>query len=177
MTHKLLLQKHCFLRFEDNLVNTEELLKEANAENGYTPFVDQIHNKIIPGWYYKEATAEHPTALHLRDVYSKLFNLSGLRARFYDQIPGYNIDFHKDRGTICSFNFLLEGNYDPVIFGAPGIRYNCLYKFALLNTQVHHAVMNIKVRRRLFKLSVYDKSFEEIASVLPNVLSSRQAKT
>ena len=143
------------------------LLAEAEDQEGYQTFVDPKTNATIPGWYIKRVNRGY--AQELTNFFKKEFALADCRPRFYIQDPGVDIGFHIDRQTLCSFNFLLSDDPDPISFRSGTM----FYASALLNTTVEHAVLATKNRRVLFKISVFDKSFEEVSSVLPTRLQFR----
>jgi len=138
----------------------ELLLTQASDMEGYEPFVDPLNGDVFDGWAIKRVNTGY--AQELSDHFQKLFDLKDCRPRFYIQRPGFSLGFHKDRGTLCSFNFLLSDNLDVINFR----EFDCYYKTGLLNTQVEHAVLNVSSDRLLFKISVFDKTFEEISDVL-----------
>lgn len=145
----------------------EQLLSQAQDLEGYQTFVDPKTNAMIPGWHIKRVNQGY--AQELTEFFKKEFALEDCRPRFYIQDPGVSIGFHTDRQTLCSFNFLLSDNPDPISFRTGTM----FYVNALLNTTVEHAVLATKNRRLLFKISVFDKSFEEVSSVLPTRLQFR----
>lgn len=146
----------------------KELLKtEALILDGYTPFVDPLGGAVYNDWLIKHATSDY--ALKITDYIRQLFDLKDCRPRFYIQKPGFKLGFHKDRGTLCSFNFLLSDNLDAINF-RNGDRY---YQTCLLDVQEEHAVLNVTSDRILFKISIFDKTFGEIDSALPYKLQCR----
>lgn len=145
----------------------ERLLAEANDLTGYNPFIDPLDGKVFDKWLIKRIETGY--AQELSQQFSDMFGLQDCRPRFYIQKPGFALGFHKDRGTLCSFNFLLSDNLDVINFRG----YNLFYRTALLDTQTEHAVLEVTSDRILFKLSVFDKTFEEIKDVLPFKLQSR----
>ena len=142
----------------------ERLLQEALDLDGYTTFINPKDKKPVEGWYIKVITDGYGLVVsnYLRDY----FNISLCKPRFYIQQPGVTLPFHKDRGTLCSFNFLLSENPEPILFRDETI----LYKHCLLNTAVEHSVVNSNEKRILFKAGVFNKTFDEIKSVLPSKL-------
>jgi hypothetical protein len=147
--------------------NKELLLAQANDMVGYEPFIDPLDGKVFNGWLIKRV--DNGYAQEMTNYFQELFDLEDCRPRFYIQKPGFSLGFHKDRGTTCSFNFLLSDKPDVINFRD----FDCSYKIGLLNTQAEHAVLNVTSERVLFKISVFDKTFEEIGNVLSYKLSSR----
>ena len=150
------------LNFDNRL-----LLEQANDLNGYEPFIDPANNLPVRGWLIKRITNGY--GLEISNFLKDYFNLADCRPRFYIQEANVSIPFHIDRSTLCSFNFLLSDNLDPISFRTKTV----VYKTALLNTTIEHAVLNPKNKRILFKVSVFDKTFEEIQNVLPPELYLR----
>jgi hypothetical protein len=145
----------------------EKLIAQANILSGYNTFIDPANNRPINGWLIKKISSGY--GLEISDYLKDYFQLSDCRPRFYIQEAGVSIPFHKDRGTLCSFNFVLSDHLDPISFRDRTVT----YKTALLNTSIDHAVINPKSKRLLFKVSIFDKSFEEIKNVLPSKLQIR----
>tara|TARA_B110000211_G_scaffold21757_1_gene22517 strand:+ start:1861 stop:2376 length:516 start_codon:yes stop_codon:yes gene_type:complete len=71
--------------------------------------------------------------------------------------PNTIVDWHKDWGTQCAFNWVINGN-------TAAIKYRdrpYAYKSAIINTQEEHMVNNNDKERILFKISIFDRSYEE----------------
>lgn len=81
------------------------------------------------------------------------------KPRFYFQAPGFNLPEHVDTDTECSINFVLSDDPAPITFADGQV----LYKQALLNTKVPHAVFNGSEERILLKLSITNYTFEQMA--------------
>lgn len=81
------------------------------------------------------------------------------KPRFYFQEPNTSLDMHKDINTLCAVNILLNDNPSPITF----INGSYFYEQALINTQVPHTVYNGPNERILFKISIFDQSFEEVS--------------
>ncbi len=140
----------------------ERLLEEANQLAGYETFIDPKYNTPISGWQIKKINSSY--GLEISNFLKDYFQLKDISPRFFIQPPGVSIMFHRDRETKCSFNFVLSDDPDPISFRHRQV----VYKTALLNTSIEHAVLNPKNRRILFKVSVFDKTFEEIKNSLPS---------
>lgn len=150
----------CQLTCFDYKYDYDLLFNESQDMTGYQPFVDPLTKKVMNGWLIKKISAGY--AKHLSDKFQKAFQLSDCKPRFYLQMPDFNIPWHKDRGTQCSFNFILKGEQDPISFRDRDV----VYTTALLNTQQEHAVANLTTTRVLFKISVFDRTYEDIRNVL-----------
>ena len=79
--------------------------------------------------------------------------------------PHAIIDWHKDWGTKCAFNWLINGNTECIKYRDRPYQ----YRSAIINTQEEHKVENKDKERIIFKISIFDKSYEEIC----NQFSSR----
>jgi hypothetical protein len=143
----------------------QQLLTQALDMNDYTRFKDPKTGFIFNSWFIKHC--EHGYAIDITNEFKNMFEIKECKPRFYIQEAGFSLGFHKDRNTLCSFNFILSDDPDPINFRG----YSVNYTQGLLNTQVDHAVLSTKNKRILFKISVFDKSFEEISNVLPYKLS------
>jgi len=89
----------------------------------------------------------------------KDFEVKG-QPKFYWLKANYTLPTHVDNGTTCSLNFLLSEDNTAVIIN--GKEY--FYKNALLNTQQPHSVKNGNKERLLFKISIFNESFESVAN-------------
>ena len=140
--------------------NKELLLKEALNLNGYQTFLDPRDGKPVTGWNVKLINQGY--GLYITQLLKHHFRFKRCSPRFYIQEPGIDLPFHTDRDTLSSLNFLLSGDDDPISFRNKTV----FYKNCLLDTTVEHAVINPKFKRVLFKISIFDKSFEEMKQLL-----------
>lgn len=145
----------------------ESLINQGKNLDGYVSFQDPANGDVFDRWLIKKVDSGY--AKLLADHLGSMFCIKDYRPRYYIQYPGFSLGFHRDRGTLCSFNFLLEGDSDPINFRDR----NIYYRQCLLNTQIEHAVLEVTSPRLLFKISVFDKSYQEIADVLPFKLQCR----
>jgi len=98
------------------------------------------------------------------------------RARYYWLKPNRQLWWHTDAGTKCAINYVLNGNNARVQFsvtgedleGPPPKTYNEFeYRAAVLDVTKYHSVPNDSdLPRILFKISIFDKSYEEIVNLL-----------
>lgn len=144
--------------------NKQLLLQEANVLDGYQTFVDPLSGQSINGWNVKLISSGY--GFRLTQFLKYRFKILRCQPKFYMQEPGTTLPFHTDRETISSFNFILSENPDPISFRNKTV----FYKNCLLDTTVEHAVMSPSSRRIIFKISIFDKSFEEIKNSLPSNL-------
>lgn len=157
---------HALVPFDFDF-DKEKLMAQADIVSGYEPFIDPANNLPIDGWLIKRISSGY--GFEISNYLKDYFQCNECRPRFYIQEAGVSIPFHKDRGTLCSFNFLLSDHLDPISFRDRTVT----YRTALLNTSIDHAVINPKSKRILFKVSIFDKSFDEIKNVLPLKLQFR----
>ena len=86
------------------------------------------------------------------------FQVKG-KPRFYWLKPNAVVPEHVDNGTLCGLNFILTDNASPIRFGDQ----EYYYKSILVNTTIPHSVVNNEHERLLFKISVFDQTFEQVA--------------
>ena len=100
-------------------------------------------------------------------------NLKGkYNMKFVYIAPHAVIDWHKDWGTQCAFNWIINGN-------TAAIRYRdrpYVYRSALINTQEEHMVKNNDKERIIFKISIFDRSYEEMCNQFNSRFMYRQAR-
>ena len=92
---------------------------------------------------------------------SKIFNVES-RPRFYTLDANTILNQHTDFGTLCSLNFILSDIPAPIIFGDTNITYN----YALLDTTKLHGVVNNDKDRLVFKMSIFNETFDEVKNKL-----------
>lgn len=124
---------------------------------------DQVSNwrlKRVNDWEYADKIMSD---LNLKDF------VCDYRPRFYTLDADTYLITHTDLGTKCSLNFVISGGDSPVIFEGeintkPDVnsRFYYLYQAALFNTTLPHGVVNGSNDRILFKISIFDKTYEEV---------------
>mgnify|MGYP000149542506 CR=1 FL=1 len=82
--------------------------------------------------------------------------------RFYVLEPYAFLGQHLDHGTQCSINVILSDKPAPVSFMGKEF----YYEACLLNTQLRHGVQNGPEERLLFKLSIKNKTYDEVKQIL-----------
>ena len=152
---------HPLYKFEFNF-DKERLLIEAKDPNGYVSFIDPKTGNVLDQWLIKRIDSGYGKEL---SDYFQLLLQTRIKPRFYNQKAGFDLPFHKDRGTQCSINFVLTGK-DMISFKD----FDEYYEVALLDTQTEHAVLNTTEDRLLFKLSIPDMSFKDVHDVLSSGL-------
>ena len=154
--------------------NKERLLKELKSEV-LMPFVDpktKIQLDFLSIQFTKKKYANQ-----VAELFRNVLGLGHLDARpiFYIQQAGYRFPFHQDRKTECSINVLLDENPDPITFRVEEHDNNMEridsdidehYEIALINTQNWHGVMPPTTTRHLFKVSIFDKTYEECLEII-----------
>jgi len=83
--------------------------------------------------------------------------------RFYMLTKNTILRDHIDLNTKCSINHVILGEESPVTYTGYGAFF---YETALLDTTLTHGVMNKGDDRILFKLSIFDETFDQVKSKL-----------
>ena len=83
--------------------------------------------------------------------------------RFYMLTKNTILRNHVDLNTKCSINHVIQGDKSPVAYADYGMFY---YNTALLNTTLMHGVINKDTDRILFKLSIFDETFDQVKNKL-----------
>ena len=110
-----------------------------------------------PGQFMQEWLISQFTDKYIESIIND-FEVEG-RPRFYWLAPNTVLPNHVDHNTTCSINFILSDEPAPVT--VEGCAYT--YEVALLNTSVLHSVTNGNKERLLFKISIFNETFEELA--------------
>jgi len=92
------------------------------------------------------------------DKIMKDFGIIG-KPRFYWLQPYAVIPEHVDNGTLCGLNFILTDHASPITFG----NQDYFYESILVDTTKPHSVKNNEHERIMFKISIFNESFEEVA--------------
>jgi len=155
---------HQLYQFKPN-VDLALLLQEALDDTGYDSYFDPISKTSLRKWKIKHIDSGY--ALKVSKYWSEFLGSGVCKPRFYNLAPDYTLPFHTDRGTLCSLNYVLSGKSGGVTFGDGIISYEC----ALLNTQLMHSVPAQGMNRILFKVSIFDLSYDTVKSKLetPNI--------
>ena len=97
----------------------------------------------------------------ITEEFEKRLDVS-IKPRFYIQEKGFTLPFHQDRGTTCAINLVLSSVADPITFRQGFNTFHFKYKTAIVDVTQEHMVTAMTSDRYLFKLSIFDKSYEEI---------------
>jgi hypothetical protein len=86
-----------------------------------------------------------------------------INVSFYRLLANETLPWHIDTDTKCSINFILNGDAAPVSYKDGSYT----YKQALIRTDIPHMVKNGNKDRILYKISIFDMDFEDVAALLP----------
>ena len=155
----------------------QRLLAEAKDLKGYMFILNIITGIIYHDYAIKYVNIEEDEsvlgvnglsyAIAITKQFQQILGYD-CKPRFYCQKQGYTIPYHTDSGPSCSINFVLSDTPDPIKLKVRGTEITEYYTVALLDTQVCHSVGASTKDRYLFKLSIFDKSYEEIKNLLAN---------
>lgn len=136
-------------------LDTEILLDSASkAKLQSEPYTDSRYPELqLDRWHIGRYTDEHIEKI-MTD-----FEVVG-RPRFYWLEPFAEIPEHVDNDTQCSINLILTDTPAPIVI--KGKEYT--YQQALLNTTVPHAVFNGSSERVMLKISIFNETYEQLAS-------------
>lgn len=140
----------------DYPLDKDILWEIANSiRNQADNYVDPRINKVIKNWMIVKHTAPYIEKI-IAD-----FGVGG-SPRFYWLAPNSRLDTHVDNGTRCSINLILNENPAPVTI----MNTDMVYTQALLNTSLPHSVTNGPEERVLLKISIFDKTFEQVSELI-----------
>ena len=133
-------------------IDKQQLLEEAGyIKRQALPYTDPRYNRTFPNWLMCKHMSNYTKQI------MKDFEVIG-KPRFYWLAPNAVIPEHTDNGPTCSINFVLSDGIAPVT--VEGVDY--FYTQALLNTSVLHSVTNGAQERVLFKISLFNISYEQM---------------
>jgi hypothetical protein len=142
-------------------INKELLLKEAESIKhlavGYT-------DSRYPDLKMDDWLVGYHTSNYVNQVMND-FGIKG-KPRFYWLQPNAVIPEHVDNGTLCGLNFILTDHASPISFG--GIDY--YYESILVDTTRPHSVKNNEHERIMFKISIFNETFEQVAERIKDYL-------
>lgn len=143
-----------FLLHLDYPLDKEELWKTANIiKNQSMEYIDPRFKNNIKNW----KIIKHTTSYIEKII--KDFGVGG-DPRFYWLSPNTKLGIHRDYGTTCSINLILNDNPAPITI----LNTDIFYNQALLNTTIPHSVTNGPEERVLLKISIFDKKFDEVVN-------------
>lgn len=129
-------------------------------ESGLQAYSDPRYDQAADHWQISRSEM-FPYAQELCDK----FKIKNGKPRFYRLKANTVLPMHIDLNTECSLNIVLSSKAAPVDFEDNSYVYNS----CILNTSVLHGVTNGPEDRRLFKISIFDQSFEEVCN---NIIQS-----
>jgi hypothetical protein len=100
------------------------------------------------------------------DQIMKDFDVVG-KPRFYWLQPHAVIPEHVDNGTLCGLNFILTDQASPITFGEKEYYYESI----LVDTTLPHSVNNNEHERIMFKISIFNETFEQVAEKIKKYLA------
>lgn len=136
------------------------LLREAEDREGYEPFVDPKTGTVIKEWLIKRDVSGYGRTIC--DEFMRILNVP-IKPRFYIQEKGFTLPPHVDRGTTCAINFVLSTKRDPITFHTDWGYMRYTYETAIVDVTQRHEVTASSEDRLLFKMSIFDKSFDEVS--------------
>ena len=143
------------LKFDFDL-NVKHLLEIwSKIKHKHVNYKAKVNGKALSHWKIIKHDFEYAKEL------SKIFNVES-KPRFYMLNANTVLQQHTDIGTLCSLNFILSDIPAPVIFGDTEVS----YKYALLDTTKSHGVVNNDKDRLLFKMSIFNETFDEVKEKL-----------
>ena len=126
------------------------LLESDRARKSAKPWHHKNEVTAGPSWLVSYYTSEY-----IENIMKDL-NIKG-SPRFYFQQPHFHLKPHRDYGTQCAVNFILNGTTPINIEGKEYV-----YSQALVNVQKEHSIKTDNEERIMLKFSIKDKSFEEV---------------
>lgn len=146
------------IKFDSSLFQKEynDLLENEKGYSDKTGAVDWW--RVIR---HKDMTSNlvHDFTLKIKDVFKLPGKVDG---RFYRLVAGHKLPWHQDRGTQCSFNFVLNGTAPCCFKDEYDNEYKFFYKQSLFNTQEWHSVEPSETDRILFKVSIFDTAYLDV---------------
>jgi len=105
---------------------------------------------------------------HISEYVEKIMQDFGVKGkpRFYWLQPHATIPEHVDNGTLCGLNFILTDQASPITFGNNDYYYDAI----LVNTTIPHSVKNNEHERIMFKISIFNETFEQVADRIKQYL-------
>jgi|TARA_R110001592_G_scaffold234837_1_gene492639 hypothetical protein len=135
-------------------VDREWLLEKALQEPRRQFYHHGKKEERIEG--YKYAIIDYPELQELVGRFALAIK-GRWNMKFVYIAPNTTIGWHKDWGTKCAFNWVINGNNAAIKYRDRPYAYSS----AIINTQEEHMVKNNDRERILFKIALFDKSYEE----------------
>ncbi len=143
-------------------IDKQKLLDEASKiKSSATGYTDSRYPDLkMDDWLVGHHTSEYI------DQVMKDFGIVG-KPRFYWLQPYATIPEHVDNGTLCGLNFILTNEASPIMFGDQEYHYEAI----LVDTTKPHSVKNNQHERIMFKISIFNESFEQVAEKIKKYIS------
>jgi len=136
-------------------LDKQQLLQEAlqvkSLATGYTD--SRYPNLKMDDWLIG-----HASSPYIEKIMTD-FGVAG-KPRFYWLKPFAVIPEHIDNGTLCGLNFILTDNASPISYGDK----DYFYESVLIDTTKPHSVKNNETERIMFKISIFNETFEQVAA-------------
>ena len=152
------MQDKIHLIHTDYPLDLKQILQDAEEASAIKEtYTDaRYDNRAVEGWDVARWTSPYIEKI-VND-----FGFEKVKTRFYWQEPNILIPPHIDYGSTVSLNFVLTDKPAPITMD--NVEYH--YKQGLINTGVKHSVQNGNEPRLILKITIYDKTFEEVAENL-----------
>lgn len=147
---------HLNYKIDKTILLAESIAAKKNA----IPYTDSRY----PNLKLNDWLVSHHSSDYVKKV-MKDFGIDG-KPRFYWLQPYAVIPEHVDNGTLCGLNFILTDNASPITFGDKDYTYEAV----LVNTSVPHSVKNNHHERVMFKISIFNQRFEEVAEKIKDYI-------
>ena len=138
--------------------NRELILQECD-EAVFEPYVDPKSGKTMHFWMICRDVG--PYTKEINERMCKTLDVQ-CHPRYYVLKDQFEIPWHTDRGTKCAINMILSTDRDPIWFRKNDVEKSYEYSFSLIDVQTEHRVAAVTEARQLFKMSIFDKSYEEV---------------
>jgi hypothetical protein len=142
-------------------IDKSRLLAEAeNIKHTAVGYTDSRYTDLkMNDWLVGHHSSEYVEKI-MRD-----FGVEG-KPRFYWLQPHTVIPEHVDNGTLCGLNFILTEGASPITIE----NQDYYYESILVNTTVPHSVKNNENERIMFKISIFNETFEQVAARIKQYL-------
>jgi len=153
------------------------MLKHTNIDFDYDIFFKEYNRikhcevdysrggKSAPHWrVIRDKNLNSKLSYDYAESLKKRYGILGrTNVSFYRLLANEVLPWHIDTGTKCAINFILNGDASPISYRSG----NYTYKQALIQTDIEHMVTNKNKDRILYKISIFDMDFKDVASLLP----------
>lgn len=150
------------LRFQFPFSN-ELLLKEfEQVKDKLVPYQDERFTTPSVNWMVVPDLSQFnlPYVNNITLAVTKTYNIKGhISPHFYFLQKKSILRNHVDFNTKCAINHVIQGGTAPVTYPDFGVWH---YETALLDTSRIHGVVNKEEDRILFKISIFDETYEQV---------------